>query len=292
VTTRGQKKASSVQRSWDYKISSKTQNLWIRPLDFFTKSTIIIIRLLSTSMKKKFTILLDAMNSLIVRVLLFLYKRSKRLRILLRSLPLPRSLPFLRSLSSSRANVIVFFAVLVLLVGGGALYFYFPGIGNLGGDKKTDKKVDVLGEIKKGKLVGTSKLGETINMGNLEITLYNTKEGSYKTFERDISNNRISKTFFGANMKIFNTASGPGLENNEILFMSLQDDLGKVYERDPSIEFLLGNIKDYGPDKNVWPRTIREGYLLFPGPAKEAKSLTLTIYSEVSKEKVIFELVR
>jgi len=243
-------------------------------------------------MKKTLTILLNTLNNLVVRVLLFLYKRSKRLRILLRSLPLPHSLPFLRSLSSSRANVIVFFAVLVLLVGGGALYFYFPGGNKSGDSKKSEKEVDVLAEIKKGKLIGTAKVGETINMGNLEITLYNTKEGSYKTLERDISNNRISATFFGANMKIFNTAFGPGLENNEVLFMSLEDDSGKKHERDPSIEFLLGNIKDYGPDKNVWPRTIREGYLLFPGPTKEAMSLKLTIYSDVSEEKVIFELVR
>ena len=243
-------------------------------------------------MKEKYKNVLNFVIKAFLLGLIFIYKKSKNLRKFLRPLLSLRSLPILRSLPRPRANVIVFFAVVVFLMGGLSLYFFFPGVGKSGDSKKAEKKVDVLEEIKKGKLVGTSKLGETINMGQLEITLYNTKEGSYTTLERGPDNQRISKTFFGANMKIFNTAFGPGLENTEVLYMILEDDLGNRYERDRFIEFLVGNIKDYGPDKNVWTRTIREGYLLFPGPAKAAKSLKLTIYSEVSKEKVVFELVR
>jgi len=249
-------------------------------------------------MKGKYKNVLNLLGNASALIIIFVYRTGKKLQKLLRPLPSLRSVPALRSLPSaqslprSRTNLIVFFGIIILLMGGLSLYFFFPEIGKSTDGKKTEEKIDVLKAINKGKLVGTSKLGETINMGNLEITLWNTKEGSYKSFELDPSNNRISKTYFGANMKIFNTGSGPGLDNNEILYMIYEDDFGKQYERDSIIEFLLGNIKDYGPDKNVWPRTIREGYLLFPGPAKESKNLKLIIYSEVSKEKIVFELVR
>lgn len=209
---------------------------------------------------------------------------SSRLLRPLRSL----RVPFLPSLSSSQKNVAVFVFLFIFLVGGGALYFFLPEGGLSSGSNKNGK-VDI---FSKGKLMGTYGLGDTAILGNLEITLHNTKEGSYKTFGQGASNSRISKTFFGANVKIFNTAPGPGLENTEILFMGLKDDLGREYDRDRSIEFALGNIKDYGPDKNVWPRTIREGYLLFPGPPKESESLNLIIYSDVLKQKIIFDLVR
>jgi len=179
-------------------------------------------------------------------------------------------------------------AVFIIIIIGAASvpYFYSPP-----GKSKTAKgqpKPDIFSEFKKADLVGTFKTGETARLGDLEVTLYNIKEGQIRTLELNDDGSRKMQSYFGAQVKVFNTGSTV----TEYIAMGLEDDKGNQYEPDSSVGFYLDNIKDFGWAKDSYPRTIREGYLLFQAPDKSATKLQLTFFSDVSKKKIIFEIPR
>lgn len=178
-------------------------------------------------------------------------------------------------------------AVLIIIIGAVAvLYFYNPP--SKSKTAKGQPKPDIFSDIKKAELVGTFKINETARLGDLEITLYNIKEGQVRTLELNADGSRKMKAYFGAQVKVFNTSSTV----TEYIAMGLEDDKGNQYEPDSSVAFYLDNIKDFGWAKDSYPRTIREGYLLFQAPAADAKKLQLIFLSNVSKKKIIFEIPR
>jgi len=204
-----------------------------------------------------------------------------------------------RSLTTSRANFIVFFAVIIFFIGFVSLYFYFPrgGEGDNGSGRQASEssnsnsatiQPNILTSLDSGDLVGTFTISERGTLGDMLIDVHAIVEGSYKTLQVDSDENRLDKDYLGINIEIFNLSH---TERDE-LFIGLEDDLGNEYNLDPSLAFYLGSVKEFNWDKYVYPRSISEGYLLFPPPHKDAKKVKLTFFSDVRGDKIIFELDR
>lgn len=188
---------------------------------------------------------------------------------------------------NKKNKLIVLLVILVILFGSGYLIFSSDGLGS-SKDKPVDKKKELFSSIKKAELTGTYATDEIAFLGDMEITFYNTKEGSFRIFDRDENGERIVRKYFAAHVKVFNQSA----VNNDILEIALEDEQGNQFIRDPSIEFFLDNVKDFGPDENVYHRTIREGYLLYSAPPDDAKKLNLIFYSHLTNKKAIFEIER
>lgn len=179
--------------------------------------------------------------------------------------------------------------VLFITIAGGISYFsFFRGDSQKLAGTKKEQKADVFTEATKGELVGTFIVNpnEKARLGELEIILYNIRKGSFRTLELDQNNNRINKNYVGANLKVFNTSS----ITTENLFIGLEDSKSNQYEMDKSASSYIGDIKDFGWAKESYPRTIREGYVVFTGVDEAAGKLNLIIFSNVSKKKILFEI--
>jgi len=182
---------------------------------------------------------------------------------------------------SSRKNLLLWIIVGVILVAIiAALVYFFVS------PKETESPT--FSAIRKGELVGTGVVGSKVMVGSLEVTLQEVIEGSYRPLELDAQGNRVTKNYFAAKIMIFNTDPS----GKEFLLFGLTDELGGQYERDTDVEFYVDTIKDFGPAKEIYSRTIREGYLVFEDPGVDAKNLQLTILSETTNKKVVFDIAR
>ena len=199
-------------------------------------------------------------------------------------------LSFFKNLSK-RNKLIILIAVFVIVFALELSYSrLFQGKGGENGtkDKPIDKKEAMFSSIEKAELAGTFAPSEVARVGSMEVTIYNVKEGSFTSFDRDENDNRIEKKYFAANIKIFNDSEVA----NDTLLIGLEDDAGNRYAIDNSIEFYVDNMKGFGPDENVYHRTIREGYLFYPAPPEAAKKLNLIFFSGITNKKIIFEIGR
>lgn len=142
--------------------------------------------------------------------------------------------------------------------------------------------------IRKSELAGTSEVGSKFVMGDLEITVHEVTEGSYRPLELDAQGNRITRNYLSANVTVFNT----GYADKSFLLFGLEDGKGGQYERDVDVEFYMKELKDFGPAKEIYSRTIREGHLNFLAPDAEAKDLQLIILNETANKKVIYNIKR
>ncbi len=180
--------------------------------------------------------------------------------------------------------------ILFIIIAGGLSYFSFFRGDNQKLTGTKGQKIDIFAEADKGELAGTFSVNpnEIARLGDLEITLYNIQKGSFRTLELDQNNNRISKNYVAANLKVFNTSNVTA----ENLFIGLEDSKGNQYEMDKGASSYLNDIKDFGWAKESYPRTIREGYVIFTGLNETAEKFNLIIFSNVSKKKIIFEIPR
>jgi len=198
----------------------------------------------------------------------------------------------------NKKNLIMIAVVLIIIIG---LCFSLVSLSRNGGTdsgsgdvraerEKEKEKVnkELIATIKGGELAGRYKVEDRVQFGDLEVTIHNKREGSYDTLETNFNGERVQKGYYSALIQVFNMSNN----TNDILLFALTDDKGNDYLRDQSIEFFLDSTKDFGPAKEIYPRTIREGELLFDSPVDEAKSLELTIYSTVRDEKIIYEFER
>ena len=142
--------------------------------------------------------------------------------------------------------------------------------------------------IRKSELAGTSEVGSKFVMEDLEITLQSVSEGTYRPLELDDQGNRVTRSYLAAKIMIFNT----GYTEKDFLAFGLEDGKGGQSERDKDVEFYVNELKDFGPAREIYPRTIREGYLNFEAPDADAKSLTLTVLNETTNKKVVFNINR
>lgn len=142
--------------------------------------------------------------------------------------------------------------------------------------------------IRKSELTGTGQVGSKFIMGDLEITVQNIIEGSYRPLELDAQGNRITRNHLSAKVMIFNT----GYTDKHFLLFGLEDGKGGQYERDKDVEFYVKELKDFGPAKEIYPRTIREGHLNFQAPDADIKNLQLILLDETTNKKVIFDIER
>lgn len=142
--------------------------------------------------------------------------------------------------------------------------------------------------IRKGELAGTSAVGSKFIMGDLEITVQDVAEGSYRPLELDAQGKRITRNYLSAKIMIFNT----GYKNKDFLLFGLEDGKGGQYERDTEVEFYMKELKDFGPAREIYPRTIREGHLNFQAPDADIQNLQLIILDETTNKKVIFDIER
>ena len=169
---------------------------------------------------------------------------------------------------------------LITVIGGVSSYFIIRG----GGNEKSAFSL-----IKKGELVGsTVGFGNTVWLGNLKITLQKSVEDSYRPLELDEYGRRVTKTYFGIDLEVYNT----DLNVTDFLVYGLTDDLGNEYERDFEVEFYIDDKKDLGKADNYIPQTLRRGYLFFPPIDEKAKKLELAVYSKVQDKKIVFEIER
>ena len=181
----------------------------------------------------------------------------------------------------------------VVLVATAAFGFYFFKDTLISWIKKESPTFSA---IRKAELVATGKVGSKVLMGDLEISLLDVVEGSYHPLEVDEEFKRVPpRGYFGARITIFNT----GYNEKEFLLIVLTDDLGNQYERDKDIDFYVDGIKDFGPAREIYPRTIRGGdignekyYLLFSEIHSDAKKLQLVVMSETQNKKAVFDIER
>ena len=135
----------------------------------------------------------------------------------------------------------------------------------------------LMGELKEGRDLEGLKIG----LKEYQADSYNTFKQVGETFERADVN------YYKVYVKVYNPS---GEEKKTFSKIFLKDDLGNEYQ--PSIEILFGmrrqNIREFGMDMTIYPRTIREGYIFFPEIAKEAKKLNLVFELE-SGNQAIFE---
>ena len=203
-----------------------------------------------------------------------------------------KCVPFFKNLFSYKKQLIMAGAA-VVLVATAAFGFYFFKDTLISWIKKESPTFSA---IRKAELVATGKVGSKVLMGDLEISLLDVVEGSYHPLEVDEEFKRVPpRGYFGARITIFNT----GYNEKEFLLIVLTDDLGNQYERDKDIDFYVDGIKDFGPAREIYPRTIRGGdignekyYLLFSEIHSDAKKLQLVVMSETQNKKAVFDIDR
>jgi hypothetical protein len=121
------------------------------------------------------------------------------------------------------------------------------------------------------------------NLGNLEITVSNISEDSYKTLELDENYQRIEKKYYKVYIKVFNNfsrASGIySLEDNEVIKVSLEDNLGNLYKQNDDVTFFLSSPGLFGNSMEILPSNSREGYLIFPETTGIPEKLIVEIKS-------------
>jgi hypothetical protein len=127
-------------------------------------------------------------------------------------------------------------------------------------------------------------------LGQLEISILKAEEGSYSSFEViEGEPQRIQKKYYAVYTRVFNPSN-----TEKVTFSSIKlvDDLGNEYQPDIRILFDLRGLpqgfKEFGRDMVIYPRVIREGNIVFPAIAKEAKILKLIFESETG-EQATFE---
>jgi len=176
--------------------------------------------------------------------------------------------------------VVISIPVLMLIVAG--VVVFSPAVT---GPKLTEKgETDYFSGSK---LIGTYGVGDMARLGNMEITLVATEEGEYNSFDRDSAGNRIQRGYYLAKIKIFNAGQGITYK----IHHRLLDDKKGMYKTNYSIASFTEKTP-FGIDINSYPRTIREGYLMFQDINKDAEELTLEFVIESTQEKIAFIIPR
>ncbi len=187
---------------------------------------------------------------------------------------------FGKIISNKKLFFITTAILIVILITGGLSYYFLRG---------DEGEQSIFSIFKRGELVATgSGVGQTVWLGNLRVTLFDARDGSYRPLELDDRGQRITREYFGADIEVYNS----DLNTTDFLIYGLTDDIGNEYERDFDVDFYLDDIQDLGVAKNYIPQTLRRGFLLFPPINKEAKKIELTVFSEVQNKKIIFEIPR
>ena len=203
-----------------------------------------------------------------------------------------KSIPFVKSLTAYKKQIVIAALVVVVVAIGASTAYSFRNtiVSWLKEENAT------FSSIRKAELVTTAKLGSKVIMGDLEITLLDVIEDSYNPLELDEEFKRVPpRGYFGARVLIFNTS----YNQKEFLLFGLTDNLGNQLERDKEIDFYVDGVRDFGPATEIYPRTIRGGdigsekvYLLFPAPDPNVKKLQLTVMSETTNKKIVFDIER
>jgi len=101
-------------------------------------------------------------------------------------------------------------------------------------------KEKIFSLIEKAKLVGTFNVGRTARLGSLSVTLYETKEGTYRSLTLDKDNQRINEGYFSAHIKVYNRS----YSTTEEIVIGLEDDLGNQYVTDDLIATYIDGVED------------------------------------------------
>lgn len=141
---------------------------------------------------------------------------------------------------------------------------------------------------KKGEPSDMFQLGETAQLGSLQITTYDKKESFYSSLELDENYQRIRKKYLAINIKVFN----PSMSETEQLIIRLKDARGQEYKVDHSVARYVPELKEFGRNMTIYPRIMQEGYVFFSGIDERAKKMQLIFTLEGKNEKVAFEVER
>ena len=125
-----------------------------------------------------------------------------------------------------------------------------------------------------------SEINQTLSVGNLEITLTSAGEDSYKEPGFGASETR----YYRAYVRVFNT----GTAGKETIHIQLSDNLGNSYSPDFGMLMPL-DIRMFGKEPDIYPRVIREGYVIFPEISKDADTIRLTFSLDSTGEQAVFE---
>jgi hypothetical protein len=127
-----------------------------------------------------------------------------------------------------------------------------------------------------------------VKLGYLEITVFNISEDSYKTLDLDENYERIEQKYYKVYIKVFNNFSRiPGiysLEDNEVIKILLEDNLGNFYKQDEEIPFFLSSLNLFGNSMEISPSSGREGYLIFSETEGTPEKLIVQTKSEAKAE--------
>ncbi len=129
-------------------------------------------------------------------------------------------------------------------------------------------------------------LGETANLGVLEINADDAREEFYSPLELDENYKRIVKNYFAVQVKVFN----PAQQGTENILVGLVDEYGNIYKPDHSVSMYVPDLKDFGKNRSIFPRIIQEGYLFFTGVDENAKEVQLVFALESTGEKIAFKI--
>ena len=154
--------------------------------------------------------------------------------------------------------------------------------------EETEKQTSPKISITSGTIKETEKLEEKQILGNLEITLISALEDTYGTFELiNKTYEKVWKKYYKVYIKVFNPSSN---EKESFSIIELEDNFGDKYELDNNILLNLGgsDFKEFGRNMTIYPRVIREGYLVFPEIDSDAKELKL-IFETEKGGKAVFE---
>jgi hypothetical protein len=136
------------------------------------------------------------------------------------------------------------------------------------------------------KLMGQIKEGRDLE--GLKIGLEEARPDFYETFELVGENvERVKVNYYKVYVRVFNPSAE---EKKTFSKIFLKDNLGNEYQPSTKILFDLRgkDFKEFGLDMTIYPRTIREGYIVFPEIVKKAKKLSLVFELE-SGNQAIFE---
>ena len=145
-----------------------------------------------------------------------------------------KSKPLLQKVMDNKRKVVMTITAAVIIIGIGTASLYLLNLWKYRNESPT------FSSIRKSDLAGTSEVGSKFIMGDLEITLQNVVEGSYRPLELDQNGVRITKNYLSAQIMIFNI----GYTEKDFLVFGLEDENGGQYERDTEVEFYVKELKD------------------------------------------------
>lgn len=122
-------------------------------------------------------------------------------------------------------------------------------------------------------------------LGEVQIEVFDKKEGEFK----EPGAGQPIKKFLAIKIKVFN----PSSQKTEEILIGLEDEFHNRYRLDNSLAleyFQNPDLKSFGTNMKIFPRTIQEGYVFFKNINESSQNYNLIFVSRSEPKRIIYKI--